>query len=104
MDREADTEKGSGARKETTAMLYEENAGTVADITNDTAENVGTFAEGHSAYHLKRGTLRGDYAAGEEKVPRLGTIQPVGDFGVGLEEHPADPTTPRGDYARGLRR
>jgi hypothetical protein len=47
--------------------------------------------------------MKGDYAAGQERKPRLGTVQPVGDFAEGEEEHPTDPTTLRGDFARGQR-
>jgi len=66
-------------------------------------EYIGTYAEGQSERHVKRGTLKGDFAAGQEDTPRVGTIQPVGDFAAGEEEHPTDPTTLRGDFARGQR-
>ncbi len=64
---------------------------------------VGSFADGLSKRHVRRGTLRGDFAAGHEDRPRLGTIQPVGDFATGHEAHESDPTALRGDYARGRR-
>jgi hypothetical protein len=66
-------------------------------------EDIGSYAEGQSERHVRRGTMKGDYAAGQEKKPRLGTVQPVGDFAEGEEEHPTDPTTLRGDFARGQR-
>jgi hypothetical protein len=66
-------------------------------------EVIGSYAEGQSRRHVRRGTLRGDFAAGQEKKPRLGTIQPVGDFAVGQEKRPTDPTALRGDFARGQR-
>ncbi len=66
-------------------------------------EYVGSYAEGQSERHLKRGILKGDFAAGQEKTPRVGTVQPVGDFAGGEEKQPTDPTTMRGDFARGQR-
>jgi len=66
-------------------------------------EDIGSYAEGQSKRHVKRGTLKGDFAAGQETTPRVGTVQPVGDFAEGEEEHPTDPTTLRGDFARGQR-
>ncbi len=61
----------------------------------------GDFAEGGTDTHVKPGTLRGDFAAGNEETPRTGTIQPVGDFATGEEATPTDPTALRGDFARG---
>ena len=66
-------------------------------------EYIGSFAEGQSDRHVKRGILKGDFAAGQEKTPRVGTVQPVGDFAAGEEEQPTNPTTVRGDFARGQR-
>ena len=66
-------------------------------------EDIRSYAEGQSERHVRRGTMKGDYAAGQERKPRLGTVQPVGDFAEGEEEHPTDPTTLRGDFARGQR-
>ena len=64
-------------------------------------DHVGDFAEGQADTHVKPGTLKGDYAAGQEKEPRVGTVQPRGDFAEGQEKEPPDPTTPQGDFARG---
>jgi hypothetical protein len=66
-------------------------------------EDIGSYAEGQSRRHFRRGTMQGDYAAGQEKKPRVGTIQPVGDFAAGQEKRPTDPTALRGDFARGQR-
>ncbi|MFI5260003.1 MAG: hypothetical protein ACHQ01_10415 [Candidatus Limnocylindrales bacterium] len=66
-------------------------------------KTIGSYAEGQSRHRVRRGTLRGGYAAGQEEKPRLGTIQPVGDFAAGMEKHPTDPTALRGDFARGQR-
>ena len=67
----------------------------------DNHDHVGDFAEGQTETHTKPGTLMGDYAAGQEKEPRLGTVQPKGDFGEGQEATQVDPAAPRGDFARG---
>ncbi len=67
----------------------------------DKQEHVGDFAEGEAKTHVKPGTLTGDFAAGEEETPRVGTAQPRGDFAAGQEEEPPDPTAPRGDFAAG---
>ena len=64
-------------------------------------EVIGSYAEGQRRRHVRRGTLRGDFAAGQEKSSASGTIQPVGDFAVGQEKRPTDPTALRGDFARG---
>ncbi len=64
---------------------------------------IGSYAEGQSERHVMPGTLKGDFAAGQEDSPRVGTVQPVGDFAAGEEEHPTDSTTLRGDFARGQR-
>jgi hypothetical protein len=66
-------------------------------------EYIGTYAEGQSERHARPGTLKGDFAAGQEDSPRVGTIQPVGDFAAGEEKRPTDPTTLRGDFASGQR-
>jgi hypothetical protein len=66
-------------------------------------EYIGSYAEGQSKRHVMPGTLKGDFAAGQEDSPRVGTVQPVGDFAAGEEEYPTDPTTLRGDFARGQR-
>lgn len=53
---------------------------------------------------MKRGTLMGDFAAGEETVPRVGTVQPRGNYASGMSKQPVDPATPRGDFAEGERK
>ncbi len=63
----------------------------------------GSFAEGQSKQHVGRGALMGDYAAGQEETPRLGTVQSRGTFATGESKQPADPSAPRGDFARGQR-
>jgi hypothetical protein len=67
----------------------------------DKLDHVGDFAEGQTETHVKPGTLMGDFAAGQEKNPRVGTVQPRGDFAEGQEETKVDPAAPRGDFARG---
>lgn len=66
-------------------------------------EDIGSYADGQSERHVRRGTMKGDYAAGQEKTPRLGTVQPSGDYAAGQEKRPTDPTALRGDFARGQR-
>jgi hypothetical protein len=63
----------------------------------------GSFAEGQSKQRVKLGTLMGDFAAGEETVPRVGTVQPRGSYASGMSKQPVDPATPRGDFAQGER-
>ena len=63
----------------------------------------GNFAEGQSKQRVKRGTLMGDYAAGQERAFRGGTVQPRGTFASGESKQPVDPSAPRGDFARGQR-
>ncbi len=67
----------------------------------DNHEHVGDFAEGQTESHVKPGTLMGDFAAGQEKKPRVGTVQPRGDFAEGQEKEKVDPAAPRGDFAQG---
>jgi hypothetical protein len=64
-------------------------------------EHRGDFAEGTRKTHVAPGTLMGDFAAGQEAVPRTGTIQPKGDFASGEGHEPGDPAALRGDFARG---
>ena len=67
----------------------------------DKRDHVGDFAEGEAQTHVKRGTLMGDFAAGQEKIPRVGTVQPRGDFAAGQEKEPLDLDAPRGNFAEG---
>jgi hypothetical protein len=60
----------------------------------------GSFADGNTKQRIKLGTLMGDFAAGQERVPRVGTVQPRGSYATGLRKEPVDPNTPRGDFAR----
>jgi hypothetical protein len=60
----------------------------------------GSFADGNTKQRIKLGTLEGDFAAGQERVPRVGTVQPRGSFASGVSKEPVDPNTPRGDFAR----
>ena len=63
----------------------------------------GSFADGNTKQRIKLGTLMGDFAAGQESVPRVGTVQPRGSYASGLSKEPIDPTTPWGDFAEGQR-
>lgn len=60
----------------------------------------GSFADGNTKQRIKLGTLMGDFAAGQESVPRVGTVQPRGSYASGVSKEPVDPNTPRGDFAR----
>jgi hypothetical protein len=63
----------------------------------------GSFAEGQSKQRVKPGTLMGDFAAGQETEPRVGTVQPRGSYADGERKQPVDPAAPRGDFAEGER-
>ncbi len=63
----------------------------------------GSFADGNTKQHVKQGTLMGDFAAGQETVPRVGTVQPRGSYADGVRKQPVDPAAPRGDFAEGQR-
>jgi hypothetical protein len=60
----------------------------------------GSFADGNAQQRVELGTLLGDFAAGQESVPRVGTVQPRGGYASGVSKEPVDPTTPQGDFAR----
>ena len=63
----------------------------------------GSFADGNSKQRVKAGTLMGDFAAGQEKEPRVETVQPRGSYADGVRKQPVDPAAPRGDFAEGER-
>jgi hypothetical protein len=63
----------------------------------------GSYADGNSKQRVKLGTLMGDFAAGQETKPRVGTVQPRGSYADGVRKEPVDPNTPRGDFAEGER-
>jgi hypothetical protein len=63
----------------------------------------GSFADGNTKQHVKQGTLMGDFAAGQETEPRVGTVQPRGSYADGVRKQPVDPAAPRGDFAEGER-
>jgi len=63
----------------------------------------GSFADGNIKQHVKLGTLLGDFAAGQETEPRVGTVQPRGSYADGVRKQPVDPAAPRGDFAEGER-
>ena len=67
-------------------------------------ETVGTFDAGPTRRMLRRGTLQGDFAAGQETTPRLGRVAVRADFASGQRREPADPTRFGGDFAAGQRR
>ncbi len=67
-------------------------------------ETVGTFDAGPTRRMLRRGTLQGDFAAGQETTPRLGRVAVRADFASGQRREPADPTQFGGDFAAGQRR
>ncbi len=63
----------------------------------------GSFADGNSKQRVKLGTLMGDFAAGQETEPRVGTVQPRGSYADGVRKQPVDPAAPLGDFAEGQR-
>ena len=67
-------------------------------------ETIGTFDIGTTRRTLRRGTLQGDFAAGQETTPRLGRVAVRADFASGQRREPADPTHFGGDFAAGQRR
>jgi hypothetical protein len=77
--------------------------GSMVEQDHKEQDYIGDFAEGEETEHIAPGTIKGDFAAGQETTPLVGTVQPVGDFAAGEEEQPTDPTTLRGDFARGQR-
>ena len=41
-------------------------------------EDIGSYADGQSERHVRRGTMKGDYAAGQEKTPgRKPAVMPI---------------------------